>query len=102
MLKRKKLNDRYTIQCDDYFTFDWMNYKRSEFREEEKLARMEDKSRARYRKMEGVTISVPDASWDKVNTVDDYGIHSSILSDREEESSSSSSPHFFTVSRGFL
>ncbi|KAF8387549.1 phf-14 [Pristionchus pacificus] len=43
MLKRKKLNDR----------------------EEEKLARMEDKSRARYRKMEGVTISVPDASWDK-------------------------------------
>lgn len=45
-----------------------MNYYRSRFREEEKLARMEDKSRARYRKMEGVTISVPDASWDKVIT----------------------------------
>ncbi|GMR59340.1 hypothetical protein PMAYCL1PPCAC_29535 [Pristionchus mayeri] len=43
MLKRKKLNER----------------------EEEKRARMEEKSRARFRKMEGVTISVPDASWDK-------------------------------------
>ncbi|GMT11125.1 hypothetical protein PFISCL1PPCAC_2422 [Pristionchus fissidentatus] len=43
MLKRKRLNER----------------------EEDKRQKMQERSLARYKKMDGVTISVPDASWDK-------------------------------------